>query len=165
MGIDGKGAGGFLGCLVVGGILIAVVFGALTLTSGIESSRADRAMAKASVEQARAGAIVAEAKADVEKKEIETSHELAMLVERNEQQLKALQENNRIFQEKLLMLTVIVEGMEEEKVDRLSSLLGLEGGGTSWLAIVLAAVMAVAVFLMLLWFWKFFSVGENLWGI
>lgn len=140
-------------------LVVVVVFAcvvALGLGYGIEDSRANRAQAKAAAEQAIAGARAAEAKAEVGKVEAQEEGELARLVERNRQELALLREENRQFQERLVMLATVIEGMDPEKVNRLEEL--MNGQGKGWAAALWLAVLAFCLVIFLpavgVWAWS-----------
>ena len=143
MEVDGRGAGCFVGGLVLAGIVIVVVFVGLTLTSGIASSQADRAGAVALAEQAKA----AVAQARVDEVEVEADRDVQMQLDRQGHELALLREENRQFQERLLFLATIVEGMDGRQVNRLERLLG---GDSTWLSVAVAAFLAVVVFALFL---------------
>ena len=132
------------GCL--GTIVAALFVGvfALVVLPSIEDSKATAARAEADIEGARAAAVVAEAEADVQMQLDRQAHELALL-----------REENRQFQERLVMLATVIEGMEKNDASTLARWLGLEG--TSPTVVVLAALLAAltfATFLVLRHWWQ-----------
>jgi hypothetical protein len=128
-----------------------LMFGGLLAVEGIESSRADRAMAKASAEQAKAGAVAAQAQARVDEAEIEADRDVQTLVERNAHEIALLREENRQFQERMVLFATAISNMDKKDVSALQRWLGADG--VHWLDVVLAVCLAFVAFLLLAWLW------------
>ena len=142
MGLDGERTVGGLGCIAVIVVVLIVVLGGLVLMDSIEGSRADRAQAKASAEQAIAGARIAEAEADVQKQ-----------LDRQRHEIDVLQQRQSEFEKNFALAALAISNMNDKDVGTLERWLGLDK--TSPLAIVVAAALAVLAFLLTVLSWPF----------
>lgn len=151
-GINARSGCGGLWLIVVVAVALVACVGGLGLLYGIEDSRANRAQARASAENAQAAARAAEARAEVDVEQVRADRDVTLTLERYRHELAVLREENRQFQQRLIMLATVIERMNDEQLDRLEVQMGDERTPLWWLAV--AASLAGLVFMLGLLGWR-----------
>lgn len=144
------------GLWMVGLCLIVVLacIGGLVLTYGITDSQSNRAQARASEANAQAAAAAAVAQGRVDEVRAQEEGQTERLAEEHEFRIELSQQQNREFQERLILLVTVLQGMDEERFDRLMAQLdGKQDHPPAWWAAV-AAVLAGLVFVLGLLGWR-----------
>lgn len=144
------------GLWMVGLCLIVVLacIGGLVLMYGIEDSQSNRAQARAAEANAQAAAAAAVAQGRVDEVQAQEEGKTERLKEEYLYNLQQGEQLNRQFQERLILLVTVLQGMDEERFDRLMAQLDGKEDRTALWWVAVAAVLAGLVFVLGLLGWR-----------
>jgi hypothetical protein len=161
----GAGCGG-LGLIGFAFLVVLACMVGLVLWYGAEGSRADRAASQAIAENAQAAARASEARAEVDKRQIQANQAIALQAQQFNHELERAWQSQEAYERTYALALLAVSRLDKREMRELNAQLCKASecsnppGNRAW-EIALAVVLAIGVFAVFQWLRVYWGLGRR----